>query len=126
MGRRRMYADDAARKRASRARQPGSSHQAAPEPTRPAARAEQNIVTHPHGKNTHGHDIKGLVAPVRASHGLSGGVYQHTAAAGLLVRVDGELAGGRVLATVLVPGQSNLTAGTAYPFRVDLLNEVSP
>lgn len=126
MGRRRMYADDAARKRASRARRPGSGHQAAPEPTRPAARAEQNIVTSPQGKNTRGHDIKGLVAPVRASHGLPGGVYQHTAAAGLLVRVDGELAGGRVLATVLTPGQSNLSAGTAYPFRVDLLNEVSP
>lgn len=110
MGRRRMYADAAERKRANRARQHGG----------------RNIVTHPQGENTRCHDIKRLVGPVRASDGHSGGVYQHTTAAGLLVRVDGELPGGRVLATVLSPGQSNLTAGTAYPFRVDLLNEVHP
>lgn len=110
MGRRRMYTDATERKRANRARQHGP----------------RDIVTQPQGENTRRHDIKGLVAPVRASHGSMGGVYQHTAAAGLLVRVDGELTGGRVLATVLSPGQSNLTAGTAYPFRVDLLNEVHP
>ena len=46
------------------------------------------------------------------------------AAAGLLVRVEADLTGGRVRATVLEPGQSGLLPGTAYPFRLDLLNEV--
>lgn len=110
MGRRRMYTDATERKRANRARR----------------HAGADIVTYPQGENTRRHDIKGLTAPVRAADGHTGAVCQHTAAAGLLVRVDGELAGGRVLATVLQPGQSNLTAGTAYPFRVDLLNEVAP
>ena len=110
VGRRRMYADATERKRANRARQHGA----------------RDIVTHPQGENTRCHDIKGLTAPVRASEGHSGGVYQHTAAAGLLVRVLESLPGDRVRAVVLAPGQSNLTAGTAYPFRVDLLNEVAP
>ena len=137
MGRRRMYADDADKQRAYRRRGGDGHHQAAPETTQRAARETTKRATrapaahtqkkyrNATGKSTRGHDIAPRVAPVGASQGHSGGVYQHTAAAGLLVRVDGELAGGRVLATVLTPGQSNLTAGTAYPFRVDLLNEVT-
>lgn len=129
MGRRRMYADAADKQRAYRRRD--SSGQAAPRAaaqglTREPARVEQNIVTPAQGQIIQRYDIAPRAAPVRAAGGHTGTVYQHTAAAGLLVRVDGELAGGRVLATVLSPGQSNLTAGTAYPFKIDLLNEVHP
>ena len=119
MGRQRVYVDAAARKRASRAREGDGGRSAETAP-----RAGQNIVTGLQGKNRHGHDMTGLVAPVGASQGQSSGVYQHSAAAGLLVRVEADLTGGRVRATVLEPGQSGLLPGTAYPFRLDLLNEV--
>lgn len=123
MGRQRVYADAAAHKRASRAREGDGGRAAETAPRGP--RAGQNIVTGLQGKNNrHGHDMTGLVAPVGASQGQAGGVYQHTTAAGLLVRVEADLTGGRVRATVLEPGQSGLLPGTAYPFRLDLLNEV--
>lgn len=110
MGRKRVYADAAARKRASRDRQ----------------RGESDIVTQTQGQMTGCHDIAPRAAPVRGADGPHGAVFQHQAAAGLLVRVDAELARGRVLATVLQPGQSGLQAGIAYPFRLDLMNEVHP
>lgn len=126
MGRKRMYADAAEKQRAYRRRDGDGRHQAASETAQRAAAGAQNIVTPLQGQNTQRYDIAPCLPPVLMAGGQPGGVYQHTAAAGLLVRVDGELAGGRVLATVLAPGQSSLTAGTAYPFKLELLNEVTP
>lgn len=119
MGRKRMYTDAAEKQQAYRRRGGAGSHQA----TRETA---QDIVTPPQGRITQRYDIAPRLPPVQAAGGHSGGVYQHTAAPGLLVRVLESLPGDRVRAVVLAPGQSNLTAGTAYPFRVELLNEVAP
>jgi hypothetical protein len=55
----------------------------------------------------------------------TGAVCSHCEAAGLLVRVLARIDGRRVKAQVLQPGATHLTPGWAYPFRADLLAEVT-
>ncbi len=68
--------------------------------------------------------------PPRAQTGevqhMTGAVCSHCEAAGLLVRVLQLLDGNRVKAEVLQPGTSRLIPGWPYPFRAELLAEVTP
>lgn len=63
--------------------------------------------------------------PSEVQH-TTGAIYAHCEAAGLLVRVLELIDGNRVKAEVLQPGTTRLIPGLAYPFRADLLSEVTP
>lgn len=105
MTRQRIHASDAERQRAYRERQ-----------ARQALRLEDR-------DRQDGDDRRAVGLPGGAGSECSV-TCEHTAAAGLLVRVVRSLDERRVLAAVQAPGTSGLTVGWAYPFRIDWLREV--